>query len=213
MQIQPDWFDDDRDVVLTPTMLRGLVHPLRLRILRMLREDGPSTASRLGERIGQSSGVTSYHLRQLAEHGFIVEDTERGNGRDRWWRAAFRWMAFTFRNPADPGDPETIELAEQFMRVDAGQMYERMLRYVDSLGARASELPTAPWSFSSTPLRLPPERVRELTDKVHELIAEYRREPEDADPAPGTVRAMFQFQMLPDELSEPGPGGDPGAGM
>jgi DNA-binding transcriptional ArsR family regulator len=201
----PDWFEDGRDIVLTPTMLRGLVHPLRLRILRLLREDGPSTASRVGERIGQSSGVTSYHLRQLAELGLVVEDTERGNGRDRWWRAAYRWMAFTFRDPADPGDPETIELAERYMRVDADQMYERMLRYVDSISARGSEeLSTAPWSFSSVPLRLRPEQARELADRLHALVAEYRREPEDADPAPGTVRSMIQFQILPDE---PGPGG------
>ena len=30
----------------------------------------------------------------------------------------------------------------------------------------------------------------------------YRREPGDPDPAPDTVRAIFQFQMLPDEVEE-----------
>jgi DNA-binding transcriptional ArsR family regulator len=198
--VRPDWFDDDRDVVLTPKMLRGLAHPMRMRLLRILREDGPSTASRLGERIGQSSGVTSYHLRQLAEQGFIVEDAERGNGRDRWWRAVHRWMAFTFRDPADPGDPETIELAEQFIRADATQAFERMLRYIDSISARGpDELATAPWLLSSIPLRLTPAQARELADEVHSLVGRYRREPEDPDPAPGTVRGMIQFQVLPDD--------------
>ncbi|MYV61205.1 helix-turn-helix domain-containing protein, partial [Streptomyces sp. SID4931] len=49
--------------------LRSLAHPLRIRLLNALREFGPATASKLGERLGESSGATSYHLRQLAESG------------------------------------------------------------------------------------------------------------------------------------------------
>jgi DNA-binding transcriptional ArsR family regulator len=76
--------------MLTPTALRGLVHPFRLRLLDLLQADGPATATTLARRIGESSGVASYHLRVLAEHGFIVEGTTRGTARDRWWRAARR---------------------------------------------------------------------------------------------------------------------------
>src|SRR5690606_34588991 len=68
--------------------LRALAHPQRLRMLGMLRVDGPATATSLAQRMGLNSGATSYHLRQLARHGFIVEDETRGNARDRWWRAA-----------------------------------------------------------------------------------------------------------------------------
>lgn len=49
----------DRYDLLTPANVKALAHPIRLTILRLLREDGPATASRVGERIGQSSGVTS----------------------------------------------------------------------------------------------------------------------------------------------------------
>ncbi|WEK06300.1 MAG: helix-turn-helix domain-containing protein [Candidatus Devosia phytovorans] len=70
-----------------PTALKALAHPMRLRMLGLLRIDGPATASGLAERLGLNSGATSYHLRQLALHGFIEEDAERGNARDRWWRA------------------------------------------------------------------------------------------------------------------------------
>jgi DNA-binding transcriptional ArsR family regulator len=68
-------------------LLRALAHPLRVRILELLREDGPATASGLAKRVGESSGTTSWHLRQLAESGLIAEDTERGSRRDRWWKA------------------------------------------------------------------------------------------------------------------------------
>src|SRR5262249_15552197 len=43
----PSWFDPSRDVVLTPRRLRGLVHPVRVRLLYLLETDGPATASQL----------------------------------------------------------------------------------------------------------------------------------------------------------------------
>ncbi|HXH79910.1 helix-turn-helix domain-containing protein [Nocardioides sp.] len=67
--------------------LRALSHPVRLRMLSLLRGEGAATATTLAQRLGLNTGATSYHLRQLAQHGFITEDTERGNARDRWWCA------------------------------------------------------------------------------------------------------------------------------
>ncbi|MCU1673364.1 MAG: Transcriptional regulator, ArsR family [Frankiales bacterium] len=75
-------------VVLDASSLKALAHPLRVRLLGLLRADGPATATGLGSRTGESSGTTSYHLRQLAGAGLVQEDAERGNGRERWWRAA-----------------------------------------------------------------------------------------------------------------------------
>jgi DNA-binding transcriptional ArsR family regulator len=69
-----------------PRVLKALAHPLRLQLLDALREHGPGTATALGERLGESSGSTSYHLRQLARHGFVEDDPERSGGRERWWR-------------------------------------------------------------------------------------------------------------------------------
>src|SRR3954462_195670 len=80
---------DDDTVVLDPPRLRALAHPLRVRRLGLLRLPGPSTASRLAARVGESSGSTSYHLRQLGSVGLVVEDPEHAGegGRERWWRA------------------------------------------------------------------------------------------------------------------------------
>jgi DNA-binding transcriptional ArsR family regulator len=69
-----------------PTALKALAHPDRLRMLGLLRFDGPATATGLARRLGLNSGATSYHLRQLAEHGFIEPAEELGNRRERWWR-------------------------------------------------------------------------------------------------------------------------------
>jgi AcrR family transcriptional regulator len=66
-----------------PDLLR---HPLRQRLLRMLQTSGPSTATKLATATGESSGLTSYHLRQLAAAGLITEADQ--DGRQRWWQAA-----------------------------------------------------------------------------------------------------------------------------
>lgn len=199
----PDWFDPTQDAMLTPKALRGLVHPIRIRLLQMLQIDGPATATSLAARIKQSSGVASYHLRVLAEHGFILEDTDRGTGRDRWWRAAHRETSFTFRMPEDPGDDGTVEDAELYMRLLANQAHRRVIDYVDSLAARREELPNLPWQMNEWPIRLSVDEARALAARVHELVLNYRREQGDPDPRPDTMRAVFQFQMLPDELPLP----------
>jgi DNA-binding transcriptional ArsR family regulator len=74
--------------ITDPRTLKALAHPLRVQLLDALREAGPATATSLAERLGESSGSTSYHLRQLAKHGFIEEDDERSGGRERWWRVS-----------------------------------------------------------------------------------------------------------------------------
>src|SRR5689334_11065173 len=84
--------------------LEALAHPLRGRLLGLLRADGPATASGLAEKVKESSGVTSYHLRKLAEVGFVEEEAGRGTKRERWWRAVH---TSTTWSPSDfLGNPE-----------------------------------------------------------------------------------------------------------
>jgi DNA-binding transcriptional ArsR family regulator len=46
--------------------IRALAHPLRLRMLDLLAERGPLTATRLSEYVGESPANCSFHLRTLA---------------------------------------------------------------------------------------------------------------------------------------------------
>jgi DNA-binding transcriptional ArsR family regulator len=100
---------EPRRVDLDPTLLKALAHPLRQRILFALRVVGPSTASRLAEQMGESSGLTSYHLRALGSAGLVEEVPDRGNGRDRWWRAAHDVSGF---QPSDFAGTEAAPAAE-----------------------------------------------------------------------------------------------------
>ena len=67
--------------------LKAVSHPMRMRLLGALRVSGPQTASELGRELGESSGSTSYHLRQLERFGFVGDDVEQPSGRERRWRA------------------------------------------------------------------------------------------------------------------------------
>ncbi|WP_223256633.1 ArsR/SmtB family transcription factor [Micromonospora endophytica] len=72
-----------------PRAMRALAHPTRLRLLGELRAHGPQTVGMLSELVDEAVGSVSYHLRKLAEHGFVQEAPEHARSRrERWWRAA-----------------------------------------------------------------------------------------------------------------------------
>jgi len=77
-----------REPELDTAAMKAFTHPLRLRMFQELQNRGPATATHLAERLGENTAQTSYHLRQLARHGIVTEDTTLGTGRERWWRAA-----------------------------------------------------------------------------------------------------------------------------
>ncbi|GAA2832796.1 winged helix-turn-helix domain-containing protein [Kribbella solani] len=76
-----------------PRELNALAHPVRMAIVEILSIDGPLTASELAERLDETPANCSWHLRKLAQHGFVVE-AEGGKGRQRPWQVpglGFRW--------------------------------------------------------------------------------------------------------------------------
>ncbi|KPI17324.1 regulatory protein ArsR [Actinobacteria bacterium OK074] len=152
--------------------LRGLAHPLRLQLLETLRLGGPATASQLAEKLGESSGATSYHLRQLATHGFVEDAPERGKGRERWWQAVDKGLSFDDSLLTDT-DPAVRGAADMYLHEVAGT---QTLNLSNWLGSRASwpEEWNRVWDMSSSTLRLTPELTRELIGKMHALIDTYR---------------------------------------
>ncbi|WP_116952542.1 ArsR/SmtB family transcription factor [Jiangella endophytica] len=203
----PPWFDPERYALVTPVNVQALAHPIRVSLLRLLREDGPGSATTLAERIGQSSGVTSYHLRALADAGFIEEDVERGTRRERWWRPVHEGITFSFRVPGHGGSDAQVEAAERYMRAVAQVAYERVLGYIDTLSARHDELHLLPWQLGETTLSLSRAEARELALRIHALVAPYRSDQRGRargpggpdDDGEGRERAVLQFQLVPDE--------------
>ncbi|MET9704715.1 ArsR/SmtB family transcription factor [Streptomyces griseus] len=192
---------DEGSVVLDAKGLRAMAHPVRVQVVGLLRKHGPSTATRLAERLGVNSGTASYHLRQLGAAGFVEEDTERGNGRERWWRSVHRSTWFN--------DPE---LAER--EPEAALAYQQSVASIYALRTRQTlnELRTMPrvwrerFDLSDWVLRLTPEETAALYQELGDVIGRYRRDtPENAATAPaGAERVGLITHILP-ELNTPAP--------
>lgn len=158
---------DISSVVPDATALKALAHPLRLRMLGLLRIEGPATASGLAARLGLNSGATSYHLRQLAQHGFIEEDAERGSQRDRWWRARHE---ATNVMPAN-AEGEALELGLAFERAALHGQMQQMQR----AQAAYPDLPQA-WREASTvsdyTIPITAEAAKALVEKLQQILWE-----------------------------------------
>ena len=189
---------DLTSITPSPTALKALSHPVRLRMLGLLRLEGPATATTLATRLGLNTGATSYHLRQLAQHGFVVDDQERGDGRDRWWKAAHR--STETANTTD--DPATRETLEAYLQSVAVVMTEQLQRAIEEL-----PLVPEPWgrasTFSDWVIRLTPARAKALVDALAEVISQ--ADDDDGDESAEQFVVQLTAFPLPGHVT----GGDP----
>ena len=186
-------YDSTQDVVLDARTLRGVAHPIRLRLLGSLRHEGPQTATQLAAQLGESTASTSYHLRTLATHGFVADVPELGRGRERFWRAVHR--ATWFDNP-DQDAPER-ELGEAYLRTVA-----RM--YADNVERSITELADWPqeWvrvtNMSDLTVSLTAAEATQLADEMMALLVRYRERAAEAAGDPLERAAITtQFQIFP----------------
>ena len=148
--------------------LKALAHPLRVRILDLLAERGPQTASSLASMIGESSGVTSYHLRALASRDLIHEVAGRGTARERWWERPRGRMSFSGPNDAmTPSGRAAAQIVEdEFFR-------NRHQRLMDHLHRPQAEVPQE-WRDAAhhmtTMLDMTAPQLQELAQQIDELV-------------------------------------------
>ncbi|MFJ8711676.1 ArsR/SmtB family transcription factor [Streptomyces violaceus] len=174
--------------------LRGLAHPLRMQLLDALRFGGPATASQLAEKLGESSGATSYHLRQLAEYGFVEDAPERGKGRERWWQAVHLGLRFDDALLND-SDPAVRGAADMYLHEIATTQTRELSTWLGNRDSWPEEWSRA-WDMSSDTLRLTPELTRELVEKMHALIDTYR-DHATAEDAPEAEQVRFHTHAFP----------------
>ncbi|MFC8720539.1 winged helix-turn-helix domain-containing protein [Kitasatospora sp. NPDC057198] len=142
-------------------------HPVRLALLDLLAETGTATATGAAARLGLSSGLCSFHLRQLARYG-LVEEVPTRAGRSRPWR--LRW--------GSPDQP-SAHPAPVAHRADP----------LAPVAHRADPLAAV--------LHLTPGEAAELADTVRELFDAYaRRTPPPAGAVPYAVAARV-LPLLP----------------
>jgi len=179
---------------LGPTELKALTHPIRVQMLRALRSDGPATATLLAKRLGESTGVTSYHLRQLQRHGFVEDVPGPSRGRERWWRAAFgghhvateKWL----------GDPESAAVVTMY----ESAIIDSYARAAAEWAATQADWPTE-WVEASAlndyRLRLTPRRLRQLRLAIEETIAAFDDVHDAFADDDGDEQVVVVFQAYP----------------
>ena len=199
---QPEQFERPEPMEVDALALRGLAHPLRGRLLDELGRNGPATATLLGQRLGESSGSTSYHLRQLSRYGFIDDDPGHDGGRERWWRV--RPGGWSMAGTEFLRDPETRQAAAVVLH----RYFRERQESFDVWNAYAEARPDAPavrrWGSAAgdsvSRLRMTPQETeefrRELMEVVGAMSARYKgRTPETH---PGTESVQLQTALFPD---------------
>ena len=174
--------------------LKALSHPLRVQLVDALSVYGPATASGLAERLGESSGATSYHLRQLEKHGFVREQQGRGSGRERWWERVPG--AITIGSSDTDASPAGRS---------ASQLITRQFRYsqdrvlTDFIDRGRDELPPEWFEISqitTVNVRLTVEQMTAFTKAVDAVVIEFL-EPYRGQQAPGARPVQMQFNAFP----------------
>jgi DNA-binding transcriptional ArsR family regulator len=162
-----------------PRTLRALAHPLRLRLLGLLRSQGPATVSTLAALVGRAVPLVSYHLRQLAEHGFIEEAPELAKDRrETWWRASHEFTSWSMTDFLDT--PERLDalgvLQNEILRAHAGriQAFFDEAQAWDKAWLDAAEM-------SDLRLTVTPEELKELKAELWEVIDRWRTRRPSAD--------------------------------
>ncbi|MFJ6570731.1 ArsR/SmtB family transcription factor [Streptomyces sp. NPDC091292] len=191
--------DPERDAAA----LKALTHPLRIRLLGLLRQHGPATASELAVRTGESSASTSYHLRVLAKYAWVSE-AEHRDGRERRWRSVHSVTSWS--NTSMEAAPESRAFVEFSRRRQIEHLEESLGRHDADLAAgRLAPEWREPSGISDLMPRLTPESLTELWQALDEKLTELVARDE------GDVRAeqvMLMTAGLP--MAGSGPQAEPG---
>jgi DNA-binding transcriptional ArsR family regulator len=183
------------DHVLTSESLKSLAHPLRVRIYDELSAYGPMTASGLAERLGESSGSTSYHLRQLERTGLVREDQSRGKGRERWWERRPGSIAIPEARELPPGSAERLAvrfLEEEWYRTREQNFREYAVEGESVFGPEWLDVATS----DTINLRLTPEQLHALVADIDGVLQNYI-EAYKKTPTPGSRPVQIQINAFP----------------
>lgn len=183
--------------------LKALTHPLRIRLLGLLRQDGPATASELAVSTGESSASTSYHLRVLAKYAFVVE-AEHRDGRERRWRSVHAVTSWSNKAmDATPGSRAWVGFA---YRRQIEHLTEALVRHeADIAEGRLGQEWVEPSGISDLTPRLTPESLSELWEVLDQKLRELTTR-DAGDQRAAQVLLLAAGLPLAPRTAAPGPG-------
>ena len=161
--------------VQDPRILRAISHPVRTRILDELGAGGPQRAADIAKALGVPANQASFHLRQLAKYGLVVEAPEEArDGRDRVWRAVHEagFNIDTTDIAQAPGGKAAVTVFRRQWTAGAHDAVDR--------AGFAERQKDAVVMVSDTALRLTKADAKEFADQLNRLVDDWRVRGRDA---------------------------------
>jgi DNA-binding transcriptional ArsR family regulator len=165
---------------------RALANPLRRRILRELESAGEATATTLAQRLGVTTGGTSYNLRVLATHGLVAEVPERSVRGQRWWRPVGHDLRLPPRGAASPELRAALDELDQAWLLED---LERFSRFHHTRTAQGDWADAVPYSRGS--IQVTRAELAEFFESYLALLRRYQRPPGAMPLDARTVQARF----------------------
>jgi predicted ArsR family transcriptional regulator len=188
--------DERPPIELTdPRALRAYAHPVRGKLVGLLRRRGPLTATEAAHLLGESSGTTSFHLRQLAKYG-LVEEAPGGKGRQKPWQAT----ALLTHIPPVQATPEAAEAAKQLRISMAQRYYEWIVDWLQRTDDETDEWRSAAM-FGDRIIYATAAELEDLKQAIDDLIEPYGRRMAEPATRPDGAREIsylgFAYPMEP----------------
>ncbi|RKR91794.1 DNA-binding transcriptional ArsR family regulator [Micromonospora pisi] len=186
--------DPDRAYLTDPRAIRVLAHPGRQGILRRLQADGPATATECAQVAGMTPSAASYHLRQLARHGFVAEAPGRGDMRERMWEARIRGYRI-----------DDVEEPSAQLVATVQELFQATLQASEQLAVRWMErLPQESYAWrdsaqlATKSIRVNPAELRVVYERMAEILQPYLANRRPREDAPADARLVHvDLRMLP----------------
>jgi len=173
--------------IVDAAVLKAMAHPLRRRIMTELRK-APASSTTLAAALGENTGSTSYHLRELAKHGFIEDEPSLGKGKERWWRAIKRDLRYPRRSEQSPELAAALDELNNAQLAEDFQTWSRFQAASHTMGTWGDAVP-----YSRGSMVVTQDELREFFEDYLALIKRYWR-----DDAPADAReVLLRFIAFP----------------
>jgi DNA-binding transcriptional ArsR family regulator len=180
--------------IADPRVMRALAHPARIEIVEYLNDTGAAvSATEVAGMVGLSPSATSYHLRELAKYGLVEQAPSRGDGRERLWRG----KSHSVRIDPDLEQPGARAASEALVDLYLHRDQARAVAWL----ARVTEEPPE-WrdlgAIMGQRLLVTADELREINEKVRELVEPYVIRKRQADPPAGARRVTISYSSIPE---------------
>jgi len=181
----PQRADERRKTELTDALaMRAYAHPLRQKLVVLLRRYGPHTATQAAKALDDNVPNCSFHLRQLAKYG-LVERAEASDNRERPWRATT--LTTTWDDAVD--DPERRAAADHLVGSIVNTYFEAARGWLQSRDRESTEWRRVTGIGDHT-LHVTVNEMADVMRGIDAVVAPYLDRQADASLRPADARAI-----------------------